>query len=198
MDKRVSVHIVKNIFLPGSLIGAFMGLYFNLFYFSKSLLKMGGVFSYIIPFIVITIIGIIMYLSNDKNNQKLIFLISIPFLPIIILPLLAMLIGRLSMALLILFPFIYLFPFPVASITTIELLKGYYEPNRNHLIWVSIITLVFPLSLPYLIVSLDNSGSDMYHFMAPLYCALASLLYSLPYALYYYAKKINKKKKILK
>ena len=93
---------------------------------------------------------------------------------------------------------IYLFPFPVASITTIEFLKGYYEPNRNHLIWVSIITLVFPLSLPYLIVSLDNSGSDMYHFMAPLYCALASLLYSLPYALYYYAKKINKKKKILK
>ena len=198
MDKRVIVHIVKTIFLPGSLIGAFMGLYFNLFYFSKSLLKMGGAFSYIIPFIVITIIGIIMYLSNDKNNQKLIFLISIPFFPIIILPLLAMLIGRLSMALLILFPFIYLFPFPVASITTIELLKGYYEPNRNHLIWVSIITLVFPLSLPYLIVFLDNPVPDMYHFMAPLYCALASLLYSLPYALYYYAKKINKKKKILK
>ncbi|MBT4927647.1 hypothetical protein HON17_05460 [bacterium] len=189
---------MKNIFLPGSLIGAYMGMYFNLFYFSKSLLKMGGVFSYIIPFIVITIIGIIMYLSNDKNNQKLIFLISIPFLPIIILPLLAIFIGRLSISLLILFPFIYLFPFPVASITTIEFLKGYYEPNRNHLIWVSIITLVFPLTLPYLIVSLDNSGSDIYHFMAPLYCALASLLYSFPYALYYYAKKVNKKKKILK
>ena len=138
-----------------------------------------------------------MYLSNDKNNQKLIFLISIPFLPIIILPLLAIFIGRLSISLLILFPFIYLFPFPVASITTIEFLKGYYEPNRNHLIWVSIITLVFPLTLPYLIVSLDKSGSDMYHFMAPLYCALASLLYSFPYALYYYAKKTNKKKKIL-
>ena len=198
MYKRISIHIMKNIFLPGSLIGAFMGLYFNLFYFSTSLLKMGGVFSYIIPFIVITIIGMIMYLSDDKNNQKLIFLISIPFLPIIILPLLAIIIGRLPLELLILFPFIYLFPIPVASITTIELLKGYYEPNRNHLIWVSIITLVFPLSLPYLIVSLDNSGSDMYHFTAPLYCALASLLYSLPYALYYYAKQINKKKKILK
>ena len=198
MYKRISIHIVKNIFLPGSLIGAFMGLYFNMFYFSTSLLKMGGVFSYIIPFIVITIIGMIMYLSDDKNNQKLIFLISIPFLPIIILPLLAIFIGRLPLELLILFPFIYLFPIPVASITTIELLKGYYEPNRNHLIWVSIITLVFPLSLPYLIVSLDNSGSDMYHFTAPLYCALASLLYSLPYALYYYAKQINKKKKILK
>lgn len=198
MDRRVSVHIVKNIFLPGVLIGAFMGFYFNLFYFSKALLKMGGVFSYIIPFIVMTIIGMIMYLSDDKNNQKLIFLISIPFLPIIILPLLAIFIGRLPLELLLLFPFIYLFPFPAASVTTIELLKGYYEPNRNHLIWVSIITLVFPLSLPYLIVSLDNSGSDMYHFMAPLYCALASLLYSLPYALYYYAKKINKKKKILK
>ena len=169
-----------------------MGMYFNLFYFSKSLLKMGGVFSYIIPFIVIIIIGMIMYLSEDKNNQKLIFLISIPFLPIIILPLLAIFIGRLSISLLI------LFPFPVASITTIEFLKGYYEPNRNHLIWVSIITLVFPLTLPYLIVSLDNSGSDIYHFMAPLYCALASLLYSFPYALYYYAKKVNKKKKILK
>ncbi len=198
MYKRISIHIIKNIFLPGSLIGAFMGLYFNLFYFSTSLLKMGGVFSYIIPFIVITIIGMIMYLSDDKNNQKLIFLISMPFLPIIILPLLAIFIGRLPLELLILFPFIYLFPIPVASITTIELLKGYYEPNRNHLIWVSIITLVFPLSLPYLIVSLDNSGSDMYHFTAPLYCALASLLYSLPYALYYYAKQINKKKKILK
>lgn len=198
MYKRISIHIMKNIFLPGSLIGAFMGLYFNMFYFSTSLLKMGGVFSYIIPFIVITIIGMIMYLSDDKNNQKLIFLILIPFLPIIILPLLAIFIGRLPLELLILFPFIYLFPIPVASITTIELLKGYYEPNRNHLIWVSIMTLVFPLSLPYLIVSLDNSGSDMYHFTAPLYCALASLLYSLPYALYYYAKQINKKKKILK
>ena len=198
MYKRISIHIMKNIFLPGSLIGAFMGLYFNLFYFSKSLLKMGGMFSYVVPIIVIVMIGIIMYLSNDKNNQKLIYLMSIPFLPIIILPLLAIFIGRLPLELLILFPFIYLFPIPVASITTIELLKGYYEPNRNHLIWVSIITLVFPLSLPYLIVSLDNSGSDMYHFTAPLYCALASLLYSLPYALYYYAKQINKKKKILK
>tara|TARA_B000000475_G_scaffold52866_1_gene41440 strand:+ start:140 stop:715 length:576 start_codon:yes stop_codon:yes gene_type:complete len=189
MYKRISIHIMKNIFLPGSLIGAFMGLYFNLFYFSKSLLKMGGMFSYVVPIIVIAMIVIIMYLSNDKNNQKLIYLMSIPFLPIIILPLLAIFIGRLPLELLILFPFIYLFPFSVASITTIELLKGYYEPNRNHLIWVSIITLVFPLSLPYLIVSLDNSGSDMYHFMAPLYCALASSLYSLPYALYYYAKK---------
>ena len=189
MDRRVSVHIVKNIFLPGVLIGAYMGLYFNLFYFSKSLLKMGGVFSYIIPFIVITIIVIIMYLSNDKNNQKLIYLISIPFIPLIILPLLAMFIGLLPMDLLIFFPFIYLFPFPVASILTIKFLKGYYEPNQNHLIWVSIITLVFPLSLPYLIVSLDNSGSYMYHFMAPLYCALASSLYSLPYALYYYFRK---------
>ena len=198
MYKRISIHIMKNIFLPGSLIGAFMGLYFNLFYFSKSLLKMGGMFSYVVPIIVIAMIGIIMYLSNDKNNQKLIYLMSIPFLPIIILPLLAIFIGRLPLELLILFPFIYLFPFSFASITTIELLKGYYEPNRNHLIWVSIITLVFPLSLPYLIVSLDNSGSDIYHFMAPLYCALASLLYSLPYALYYYAKQINKKKKILK
>jgi len=198
MYKRISIHIMKNIFLPGSLIGAFMGLYFNLFYFSKSLLKMGGMFSYVVPIIVIVMIGIIMYLSNDKNNQKLIYLMSIPFLPIIILPLLAIFIGRLPLELLILFPFIYLFPIPVASITTIELLKGYYEPNRNHLIWVSIMTLVFPLSLPYLIVSLDNSGSDMYHFTAPLYCALASLLYSLPYALYYYAKQINKKKKILK
>ena len=157
MYKRISIHIMKNIFLPGSLIGAFMGLYFNLFYFSKALLKMGGVFSYIIPFIVMTIIGMIMYLSDDKNNQKLIFLISIPFLPIIILPLLAIFIGRLPLELLLLFPFIYLFPFPAASVTTIELLKGYYEPNRNHLIWVSIITLVFPLSLPYLIVSASNN-----------------------------------------
>ena len=197
MNKRVSIDIVKNVLLPGLLIGSYMGLYFNLFYFSKSLLKMGGMFSYVVPIIVIAMIGIIMYLLNDKNNQKLIYLISIPFIPLIILPLLAMFIGLLPMDLLIFFPFIYLFPFPVASILTIKFLKGYYEPNRNHLIWVSIITLVFPLSLPYLIVSLDNSGSDMYHFMAPLYCALASLLYSLPYALYYYAKKINKKKKIL-
>ena len=193
MNKRVSIDIVKNVLLPGLLIGSYMGLYFNLFYFSKSLLKMGGMLSYVVPIIVIAMIGIIMYLLNDKNNQKLIFLISIPFLPIIILPLLAIFIGRLPLELLILFPFIYLFPIPVASITTIELLKGYYEPNRNHLIWVSIITLVFPLSLPYLIVSLDNSGSDMYHFTAPLYCALASLLYSLPSALYYYNEELNKK-----
>ena len=195
MNKRVSIDIVKNVLLPGLLIGSYMGLYFNLFYFSKSLLKMGGMFSYVVPIIVIAMIGIIMYLSNDKNNQKLIYLISIPFIPLIILPLLAMFIGLLPMALLLVFPFIYLFPFPLASIITIELLKGYYEPYRSHLIGVSIPTLVFPLCLPYLLVSLDNSESDMYHYMAPLFCALASLLYSLPFALYYYNEELNKKKK---
>ena len=98
------------------------------------------------------------------------------------------------MDLLIFFPFIYLFPFPLASIITIELLKGYYDPYRSHLIGVSIPTLVFPLCLPYLLVSIRHPGEKyMYHYMAPLYCALASLLYSLPFALYYYNEELNKK-----
>ena len=186
MNKRVLINIVKNVLLPGLLIGSYMGLYFNLFYFSKSLLKMGGMLSYVVPIIVIAMIGIIMYLLNDKNNQKLIYLIAIPFILIIVLHLSAIFIGLLPLELWMLFPYIYLFPFPLATIITIELLKGYYEPYRSHLIGVSIPTLVYPLCFPYLVASLTNYEPDIYYFMAPLHCVLASLLYSLPFALYYY------------
>ena len=193
MNKRVSIDIIKNVLLPGLLIGSYMGLYFNLFYFSKSLLKMGGMLSYVVPIIVIAMIGIIMYLLNDKNNQKLIYLISIPFILIIVLHLSAIFIGLLPLELWMLFPSIYLFPFALATIITIELLKGYYEPYRSHLIGVSIPTLVYPLCFPYLVASLTNYEPDTYYFMAPLHCALASLLYSLPFALYYYKEELNKK-----
>ena len=193
MNKRVLIDIVKNVLLPGLLIGSYMGLYFNLFYFSKSLLKMGGMLSYVVPIIVIAMIGIIMYLLNDKNNQKLIYLIATPFILIIVLHLLAIFIGLLPLELWMLFPSIYLFPFALAIIITIELLKGYYEPYRSHLIGVSIPTLVYPLCFPYLVASLTNYEPDTYYFMAPLHCALASLLYSLPFALYYYKEELNKK-----
>ena len=193
MNKRVSIDIVKNVLLPGLLIGSYMGLYFNLFYFSKSLLKMGEMLSYVVPISVIAMIGIIMYLSNDKNNQKLIYLIAIPFILIIVLHLSAIFIGLLPLELWMLFPSIYLFPFALATIITIELLKGYYEPYRSHLIGVSIPTLVYPLCFPYLVASLTNYEPDTYYFMAPLHCALASLLYSLPFALYYYKEELNKK-----
>jgi len=193
MNKRVSIDIVKNVLLPGLLIGSYMGLYFNLFYFSKSLLKMGGMLSYVVPIIVIAMIGIIMYLLNDKNNQKYIYLIAIPFILIIVLHLSAIFIGLLPLELWMLFPSMYLFPFALATIITIELLKGYYEPYRSHLIGVSIPTLVYPLCFPYLVASLTNYEPDTYYFMAPLHCALASLLYSLPFALYYYNEELNKK-----
>ena len=193
MNKRVLIDIVKNVLLPGLLIGSYMGLYFNLFYFCKSLLKMGGMLSYVVPIIVIAMIGIIMYLLNDKNNQKLIYLIAIPFILIIVLHLSAIFIGLLPLELWMLFPSIYLFPFALATIITIELLKGYYEPYRSHLIGVSIPTLVYPLCFPYLVASLTNYEPDTYYFMAPLHCALASLLYSLPFALYYYNEELNKK-----
>ena len=193
MNKRVSIDIVKNVLLPGLLIGSYMGLYFNLFYFSKSLLKMGGMLSYVVPIIVIAMIGIIMYLLNNKNNQKLIYLIAIPFILIIVLHLSAIFIGLLPLELWMLFPSIYLYPFALATIITIELLKGYYEPYRSHLIGVSIPTLVYPLCFPYLVASLTNYEPDTYYFMAPLHCALASLFYSLPFALYYYNEELNKK-----
>tara|TARA_B100000676_G_scaffold182914_1_gene179830 strand:- start:71 stop:655 length:585 start_codon:yes stop_codon:yes gene_type:complete len=193
MNKRVSIDIVKNVLLPGLLIGSYMGLYFNLFYFSKSLLKMGGMLSYVVPIIVIAMIGIIMYLLNDKNNQKYIYLIAIPFILIIVLHLSAIFIGLLPLELWMLFPSMYLYPFALATIITIELLKGYYEPYRSHLIGVSIPTLVYPLCFPYLVASLTNYEPDIYYFMAPLHCALASLLYSLPFALYYYKEELNKK-----
>ena len=193
MNKRVLIDIVKNVLLPGLLVGSYMGLYFNLFYFSKSLLKMGGMLSYVVPIIVIAMIGIIMYLLNDKNNQKLIYLIAIPFILIIVLHLSAIFIGLLPLELWMLFPSIYLFPFALATIITIELLKGYYEPYRSHLIGVSIPTLVYPLCFPYLVASLTNYEPDTYYFMAPLHCALASLLYSLPFALYYYKEELKKK-----
>ena len=193
MNKRVLIDIVKNVLLPGLLVGTYMGLYFNLFYFSKSLLKMGGMLSYVVPIIVIAMIGIIMYLLNDKNNQKLIYLIAIPFILIIVLHLSAIFIGLLPLELWMLFPSIYLFPLALATIITIELLKGYYEPYRSHLIGVSIPTLVYPLCFPYLVASLTNYEPETYYFMAPLHCALASLLYSLPFALYYYKEELNKK-----
>ncbi len=193
MNKRVLIDIVKNVLLPGLLIGSYMGLYFTLFYFSKSLLKMGGMLSYVVPIIVIAMIGIIMYLLNDKNNQKLIYLIVIPFILIIVLHLSAIFIGLLPLELWMLFPSIYLFPFALATIITIELLKGYYEPYRSHLIGVSIPTLVYPLCFPYLVASLTNYEPDTYYFMAPLHCALASLLYSLGFALYYYNEELKKK-----
>ena len=193
MNERVLINIVKNVLLPGLLIGSYMGLYFNLFYFSKSLLKMGGMLSYVVPIIVIAMIGIIMYLLNDKNNQKYIYLIAIPFILIIVLHLSAIFIGLLPLELWMLFPSMYLYPFALATIITIELLKGYYEPYRSHLIGVSIPTLVYPLCFPYLVASLTNYEPDIYYFMAPLHCALASLLYSLPFALYYYKEELNKK-----
>ena len=58
MVKQVSINILKNILLPGSLVGAYMSIYYNLFiYWVWSILYDLKKF-YVIPFIVIAIIAI--------------------------------------------------------------------------------------------------------------------------------------------
>ena len=89
MSKRVPINILNDILLPGSVVGAYMSIYYNLFiYWIWSILYDLKKF-YVIPFIVIAIItiSIIIYLSRKNYNRKLLYLISGSFLPFIIVSL---------------------------------------------------------------------------------------------------------------
>ena len=85
MSKRVPINILNDILLPGSVVGAYMSIYYNLFiYWVWSNLYELKKF-YAIPFIVIAIIAIsiLIYLSKKNYNRKLLYIISISFLPFI-------------------------------------------------------------------------------------------------------------------
>ena len=89
MVKQVSINILKNILLPGSLVGAYISIYYNLLIYWFWSMAYDLKKFYVIPFIVIAIIAIsiIIYLSRKNYNRKLLYLISGSFLPFIIVSL---------------------------------------------------------------------------------------------------------------
>jgi len=209
MSKRVSTNILKNILLPGSLVGAYMSIYYNLFiYWIWSILYDLKKF-YVIPFIVIAIIAIsiMIYLSRKNYERKLLYIISGSFLPFIIVSLFSIIMllflsenldSNIGMSLFLISTFILQIPLILASYIIFSLLKGYCNPKLNHLISVSILIticpLIFPLLIPFIMIA--DGFATIKPEEVSLYSIIAGFVYSLPFALYYSIKK-NKPLSIL-
>ena len=209
MVKQVSINILKNILLPGSLVGAYMSIYFNLLiYWIWSILYELKKF-YVIPFIVIAIIAIsiMIYLSRKNYERKLLYIISGSFLPFIIVSLFSIIMllflsenldSNIGMSLFLISTFILQIPLILASYIIFSLLKGYCNPKLNHLIPVSILIticpLVIPLQIPFFMIA--DGFATIKPEEVSLYSIIAGFVYSLPFALYYSIKK-NKPLSIL-
>ena len=209
MVKQVSINILKNILLPGSLVGAYMSIYFNLLiYWIWSILYELKKF-YVIPFIVIAIIAIsiMIYLSRKNYERKLLYIISGSFLPFIIVSLFSIIMllflsenlrSNIGVSLFIISTFILQIPLVLASYIILSLLKGYCNPKLNHLIPVSILIticpLIFPLQIPFFMIA--DGFATIKPEEVSLYSIIAGFVYSLPFALYYSIKK-NKPLSIL-
>jgi hypothetical protein len=210
MPKQVSINILKNTLLPGSLVGAYLSIYFNLFiYWVWSLLYDLKEF-YVIPFIVIAIItiSILIYLSKKNYNRKLLYIISISFLPFITVSLFSIIMPlflsenlRSNIDSNIGISFIYIsgliihIPYFLASYNIFSFLKGYCNPKLNHLITVSILIticpLVYPLFIPFFMIA--DGFATIKPYSVSLYFLIAGFIYSLPFALYYFIKNLYKK-----
>ena len=209
MVKQVSINILKNILLPGSLVGAYMSIYFNLLiYWIWSILYELKKF-YVIPFIVIAIIAIsiMIYLSRKNYERKLLYIISGSFLPFIIVSLFSIIMllflsenlhSNIGVSLFIISTFILQIPLVLASYIIFSLLKGYCNPKLNHLIpvfiLITICPLVFPLQIPFFMIA--DGFATIKPEEVSLYSIIAGFVYSLPFALYYSIKK-NKPLSIL-
>ena len=210
MSKRVPINILNDILLPGSVVGAYMSIYYNLcIYWVWSNLYELKKF-YAIPFIVIAIIAIsiIIYLLGKNYDRKLLYIISGSFLPFIIVSLFSVIMllllpenlrsNNIALSLFLISTFIVQIPFVLASYIIFSLLNGYCNPKLNHLITVSILIticpLVIPLQIPFFMIA------DVFATIKPeevsLYSIIAGFVYSLPFALYYSIKK-NKPLSIL-
>ena len=208
MVKQVSINILKNILLPGWLVGAYMSIYYNLFiYWIWSILYDLKKF-YVIPFIVIAIItiSIIIYLSRKNYNRKLLYIISGSFLPFIIVSLFSIIMllflsgkvdSYIGMSLFWISGIILQIPLVLASYIIFSLLKGYCNPKLNHLISVSILIticpLIFPLLIPFIMIA--DGFATIKPEEVSLYFIIAGSVYSLPFALYYFIKDLYKKNK---
>ena len=209
MSKRVPINILNDILLPGSVVGAYMSIYYNLFiYWIWSILYELKKF-YVIPFIVIAIIAIsiIIYLSRKNYERKLLYIISGSFLPFIIVSLFSIIMllflsenldSNIGMSLFLISTFILQIPLILASYIIFSLLKGYCNPKLNHLIPVSILIticpLVIPLQIPFFMIA--DGFATIKPEEVSLYSIIAGFVYSLPFALYYSIKK-NKPLSIL-
>jgi len=210
MSKRVPINILNDILLPGSVVGAYMSIYYNLFiYWVWSNLYELKKF-YAIPFIVIAIIAIsiIIYLLGKNYDRKLLYIISGSFLPFIIVSLFSVIMllllpenlrsNNIALSLVLISTFIVQIPFVLASYIIFSLLNGYCNPKLNHLIPVSILIticpLVFPLQIPFFMIA--DGFATIKPEEVSLYSIIAGFVYSLPFALYYSIKK-NKPLSIL-
>ena len=210
MSKRVPINILNDILLPGSVVGAYMSIYYNLFiYWVLSNLYELKKF-YAIPFIVIAIIAIsiIIYLLGKNYDRKLLYIISGSFLPFIIVSLFSVIMllllpenlrsNNIALSLVLISTFIVQIPFVLASYIIFFLLNGYCNPKLNHLIPVSILIticpLVIPLQIPFFMIA--DGFATIKPEEVSLYSIIAGFVYSLPFALYYSIKK-NKPLSIL-
>ena len=210
MSKRVPINILNDILLPGSVVGAYMSIYYNLFiYWVWSNLYELKKF-YAIPFIVIAIIAIsiIIYLLGKNYDRKLLYIISGSFLPFIIVSLFSVIMllllpenlrsNNIALSLVLISTFIVQIPFVLASYIIFSLLNGYCNPKLNHLIPVSILIticpLVIPLQIPFFMIA--DGFATIKPEEVSLYSIIAGFVYSLPFAFYYSIKK-NKPLSIL-
>ena len=210
MSKRVPINILNDILLPGSVVGAYMSIYYNLFiYWVWSNLYELKKF-YAIPFIVIAIIAIsiIIYLLGKNYDRKLLYIISGSFLPFIIVSLFSVIMllllpenlrsNNIALSLVLISTFIVQIPFVLASYIIFSLLNGYCNPKLNHLIPVSILIticpLVIPLQIPFFMIA--DGFATIKPEEVSLYSIIAGFVYSLPFTLYYSIKK-NKPLSIL-
>jgi hypothetical protein len=210
MSKRVPINILNDILLPGSVVGAYMSIYYNLFiYWVWSNLYELKKF-YAIPFIVIAIIAIsiIIYLLGKNYDRKLLYIISGSFLPFIIVSLFSVIMllllpenlrsNNIALSLVLISTFIVQIPFVLASYIIFSLLKGYCNPKLNHLIPVSILITICPMVFPLTLMPFFMFGAGfatIKPYSVSLYFIIAGLVYSLPFALYYFIKDLYKKNK---
>ena len=203
MFKRVPINILNDIFLPGSLVGAYMSIYYNLFiYWLWSYLYELKKF-HVIPFIVIAIIGIsiIIYLLRKNYDRKLLYIIIGSFLPFIIVSLFSVIMllllpenlrsDNIGLSLFQISTFIVQIPFVLASYIIFSLSNGYFNPRLSHLVPVFILIiicpLVFPLQIPFFMIA--DGFATIKPAEVSLYFIIAGFVYSLPFGLYYSVKK---------
>ena len=203
MFKRVPINILNDILLPGSLVGAYMSIYYNLFiYWLWSYLYELKKF-HVIPFIVIAIIGIsiIIYLLRKNYDRKLLYIIIGSFLPFIIVSLFSVIMllllpenlrsNNIGLSLFQISTFIVQIPFVLASYIIFSLFNGYFNPRLSHLVPVFILIIIcplaFPLQIPFFMIA--DGFATIKPEEVSLYFIIAGFVYSLPFGLYYSVKK---------
>jgi len=106
--------------------------------------------------------------------------------------------SNIGMSLFLISTFILQIPLILASYIIFSLLKGYCNPKLNHLIPVSILITICPMVFPLTLMPFFMFGAGfatIKPYSVSLYFIIAGLVYSLPFALYYFIKDLYKKNK---